>query len=76
MCTDNTGSIPSGETELDYAIWDFEAMSYTEIEVVPPFIWPEFISRASGIRMIGAIMDPTLTTVYGNVDIVTFGWGY
>ncbi|MBN1355366.1 S8 family serine peptidase [bacterium] len=46
-----------------------------EIEVLPEFTWPEGAGSASGILWYGAMTDPGITQLFGEMDTWEFGWG-
>ncbi len=46
----------------------------TVIEVLPDFLWPEGAGNAEGIRWYGAVTDPGVTSIVGEMGTFTFGW--
>jgi hypothetical protein len=46
----------------------------TLIEVIPSFTWPENISPMDGIIWYGALTNPAMTAVVGDMGSFAFGW--
>jgi hypothetical protein len=46
----------------------------TAIEVIPEFSWPSNVGSASGIVLYAAMTDHNMTSLFGTLDAVTFGW--
>ena len=46
----------------------------TVVEVLPPFTWPVNVGNASNIKWYGALTNPEVTDLFGELDIFTFGW--
>ncbi|MCD4655334.1 hypothetical protein K8T06_15545, partial [bacterium] len=46
----------------------------TIVEVLPEFIWPEGTGSAHGLNWYAALVTPDMTSLYGAMDIFTFGW--
>ena len=46
----------------------------TIVQVLPLFAWPPGAGTANGIRWYGAVTDPAVTGIIGDIGIWTFGW--
>ena len=46
----------------------------TEVDVIPPFTWPEGAGSFHGAYFHAALTDPDMTFLYGAMDSVEFGW--
>jgi len=46
----------------------------TVVEVLPSFTWPEGAGSANGVVWYGALTDPQVTTLVGELGSFTFGW--
>ena len=46
----------------------------TEVDVIPPFTWPEGTGSFHGAYFNAALTDPDMTFLYGVMDSVEFGW--
>ena len=46
----------------------------TEVEVLPPFEWPQVDGELNGVLFYGALTDPDITGLVGTYDVVEFGW--
>jgi len=65
---------PPEHTEIDYRLMDLP-VGWTEVEVVPPFPWPDTGSEgAQGLCFYGAMLDQQMTEVVG--DLAAVAWGY
>ncbi|MCD4653939.1 VCBS repeat-containing protein, partial [bacterium] len=45
-----------------------------ELNAVPYFYWPMVQGSANGLRFYGAILDPGMTSLVGEMDSIDFGW--
>jgi hypothetical protein len=46
----------------------------TDVEVLPLFTWPEGAGSMDGVTFMGALTDPDVTQVFGQMGLFTFGW--
>ena len=46
----------------------------TDVDVIPPFTWPEGAGSFHGAYFHAALTDPDMTFLYGAMDSVEFGW--
>lgn len=46
----------------------------TQVEVLPSFSWPTGAGVASGINFYGALTNPEMTAIVGDMDHWEFGW--
>ncbi len=46
----------------------------TILTVLPAFSWPEHVGSGSGVTWYGAILDPGMTSVMGDLGVWSFGW--
>ena len=57
---------------------DFYAMTFpvgvSAVEVLPEFSWPQGAGTAGGIVWYAALTDPSITSLIGMMDSMTFGW--
>ena len=63
-------NVNSGLDSYNYSIpsggWTFQ--------VLPIFLWPEIQGSFDGVTIWGALTDPGITTIVGEIDQVQFGW--
>ncbi len=50
-------------------------MGDTTIDVLSEFAWPQGAGTFSGAMFYGALTDPDITSLFGTLGTVTFGWG-
>lgn len=60
-------------SELDYFDRDFP-VGETSVTIVSGFRWPSGAGAVSGITWYGALMDPDMTEIYGQMGSFRFGW--
>ena len=60
--------------EFGYEIHDIPAEFTKPIVILPEFSWPGDVGAADGIVFYGACTDPEITDLFGQMDVVTFGW--
>jgi hypothetical protein len=65
---------PSWNQELDYYAFDLPP-GPTVFRPVPEFSWPAGDASATGIVFWGALLDPGMTEVAGNIGRFEFGFG-
>lgn len=67
---------PSFSEELDdyLAAYPEFPSGLTTIQVIPKFYWPSGVSPMEGIIWYGALTNPEMTQVYGEMDSFSFGW--
>lgn len=65
----------SGMSGFDCYFIDLATGSHDVLPVIPEFIWPSGTGQASGLMFYGAVTDPALTQILGNLDVVMFGYG-
>jgi acyl-homoserine lactone acylase PvdQ len=63
----------SGEESIDAYMQDFPP-GESLIEVIPEFFWPEDAGDGSGALFWGALTDPAVTTVVGELSTWEFSW--
>jgi len=64
---------PSFSSELEFYSIDI-AVGASTVVVIPEFIWPSGTGSASGIIWYAAITDPSISSIIGIMDSVSFGW--
>lgn len=64
---------PSFEPTLDYYSMAFP-VGISVVEVLPEFSWPQGAGTAEGIVWYAALTDPSITSLVGMMDSMTFGW--
>jgi len=67
---------PSFNTTFDHylALYSSFPPGSTVVEVLPSFPWPDNTGTASGLLWYGALTNPEITDIFGDFDVVTFGW--
>ncbi len=66
---------PESGEGLDWRTRDL-GTGTTYVEVLPRFVWPDTGSRsASGLYFYGAVLDPGMTEVMGELGYAAFGYG-
>lgn len=48
----------------------------TAVAVIPEFLWPDTGSSAANIRFVAALTNPGISTIFGEMDVFEFGWGF
>ncbi len=65
----------TGGTEgIDYYAVDLVTGSHNMLPIIPEFAWPEGARSADGLIFYGAVTDPAVTQILGNLDVVMFGY--
>lgn len=59
--------------EFDYYLRDV-IPGETIIEILPAFSWPPGSGSASGIHWYAGMTNPSMTELFGELDMVTWGW--
>jgi hypothetical protein len=67
---------PSFNQVFDYYLTQYPQFptGETVVEVLPPFTWPANVGSASGIVWYGALTNPAMTDLFGELGMFTFGW--
>jgi hypothetical protein len=67
---------PSFNQVFDYYLTQYPQFptGETVVEVLPPFTWPANVGSASGIVWYGALTNPAMTDLFGELSMFTFGW--
>ena len=66
---------PPASNEIDYQALDVPAGT-TEVIVLPEFVWPQTGSgQADGLWFYGAMLDPGMTSIMGEMASGQFGYG-
>ena len=47
----------------------------TVVPVLPQFTWPSGAGSLTGVHWYAALFDPGMQSLFGDMDIYTFGWG-
>ena len=63
---------PSWSDGLDYYTLDFP-IGNTTVVVLPEFMWPTG-AGAGTVTFYGAVLDPSLVNLIGNLDVKVFSW--
>ncbi len=61
-------------SDFDFIFRDFPA-GQTTVTIVQYFTWPSGTGSARGITWYGAMTNPEMTAVYGELNTFSFGWG-
>jgi endonuclease/exonuclease/phosphatase family metal-dependent hydrolase len=62
-----------GFTEFDYYSQTFP-VGETTVVVLPEFTWPTGAGTLEGVTWYGALTDPDITQLVGDMGVFTFGW--
>jgi hypothetical protein len=66
---------PPGQPEIDYSEESLP-VGGRRITIIDPFVWPDTGDQTmDGIKFYGALLDPGLTRVLGEIAVVTWGYG-
>lgn len=60
--------------DFDYYMMNFPP-DETFVTVLPEFNWPEGAGSANGIIWYGAMTNPEMSALFGELGMFTFGWG-
>jgi subtilisin family serine protease len=62
-----------------FAEFDFLRRSFqtgeTPVSILPEFTWPSDVGSGNGITWFGALTNPEMTALYGELGTFSFGWG-
>ncbi len=50
------------------------AFGYRSYSVIPEFDWPDDCGMMRGVHLIAAVLNPDMTGLVSNLDIIEFGW--
>lgn len=64
---------PGFTTELNYWIVDV-APGLLQVQIIPVFLWPSGAGSAEGLVFYGAMTDPQITTIIGDLGSWTFSY--
>ena len=64
----------AGTEGFDCYFVDLQTGSHDVLQVIPEFEWPEVTDSASGLILYGAVTDPEITGILGDLDMVVFGY--
>lgn len=64
---------PSWSNNLDHYTLVLNIQKITMV-VIEPFTWPENTGSFSDAQFIAALVDPTISYIIGNYDIINFSW--
>lgn len=45
-------------------------------EILPEFYWPADVGEVTGVYWYAAMTDQSMTSIWGEMSMFTFGWGY
>jgi len=61
--------------DRDYVILDVD-LGIDMKTIIPEFSWPEGAGAADNLFFYGALLQPDMSALLGNLDIVQFAYGY
>ncbi len=64
---------PSFGSDLDYYSLQYPVGSST-VDILPQFPWPQGAGSADGIVWYAALTDPSISSLFGEMDSLSFGW--
>ena len=64
---------PSWTPAFDYELMSFEP-GQTIVEIIPEFIWPIYSPAFSDAVFYGAMLNPEMTAILGEMDTWSFSW--
>ncbi|MBN1297942.1 hypothetical protein JXA80_14285 [bacterium] len=57
-----------------YTVFDLQVAEEQTFVVLPPFTWPTIIGSVDGLYWYAGMTNPEMTALFGDMDMITFGW--
>ena len=66
------------ETDIEDFVWSSDVtvpVGRTNRTLIPDFIWPYGVGSANDVRLWVGLCDASMTQLFGEIAMFSFGWG-